>query len=95
MNKRLIYRSISRILKRGLEPYRWRRERQERRLRRNLRNGFSWRKSPEGKNLENYGSRKVTRIQVFFHRMANCHRKRSNLSKIKINGSWIDEKREI
>ncbi|RVW44893.1 V-type proton ATPase subunit a1 [Vitis vinifera] len=30
-NKRLIYRSISRILKRGLEPYRWRRERQERR----------------------------------------------------------------
>ena len=27
--------------------------------------------------------------------MANCHRKRSNLSKIKINGSWIVEEREI
>ena len=26
--------------------------------------------------------------------MANCH-KRSYLTKIKINGSWIDEKREI
>ena len=30
----------------------------------------------------------------FFHRMANCHR-RSNLTKIKINGSWIVEEREI
>ncbi|RVX06577.1 V-type proton ATPase subunit a1 [Vitis vinifera] len=30
----------------------------------------------------------------FFHRMANSHR-RSNLTKIKINGYWIVEKREI
>ena len=30
----------------------------------------------------------------YFHRMANCHR-RSNLTKIKNNGSWIVEEREI
>ena len=31
----------------------------------------------------------------FFHKMANSHRRRSNLTKIKINGYWIVEEREI
>ena len=31
----------------------------------------------------------------FFHRMANCHKRRSNLTKIKINGTWLGDEHEI
>ena len=38
--------------------------------------------------------KKGDRNTSFFHRMVNCHTK-SNLTKIKINGTWIVEEREI
>ena len=31
----------------------------------------------------------------FFHRMANSHRRRNCLSKIKINGIWLTEEQDI
>lgn len=31
----------------------------------------------------------------FFHKMANVHRRRNQLAKITINGSWATEEREI
>ena len=51
---------------------------------------ISWRQ----KSKEVWWLKEGDRNTSFFHMMANCH-KRSNLTKIKINGSWIDEKREI
>ena len=31
----------------------------------------------------------------FFHRMANAHRKRNMLSRVKINGFWLTEENEV
>ena len=31
----------------------------------------------------------------FFHKMADTHKKRNSLAKIKINGSWLTEKADI
>ena len=39
--------------------------------------------------------RKGDRKTGFFHKMANSHRRRNSLSKIKINGTWLTEEQEI
>ena len=39
--------------------------------------------------------REGDRNTSFFHRMANSHRRRNCLSKIKINGIWLIEEQEI
>ena len=31
----------------------------------------------------------------FFHRMANAHRRNNSMDKIKINGRWLEEEREV
>ena len=39
--------------------------------------------------------REGDRNTSFFHKMANSHRRRNCLSKIKINGTWLTEEQEI
>ena len=31
----------------------------------------------------------------FFHRMANAHKRRNNVDRIRINGVWLSEENEI
>lgn len=31
----------------------------------------------------------------FFYRMTNCHRRKNNMTKIKVNGTWLVEEHEI
>ena len=31
----------------------------------------------------------------FFHRMANAHRRNNSMDKIKINGVWLSEEKEV
>ena len=55
-----------------------------------MKNGFSWRQKSREVWLKE-GDKNTG----FFHKMANSHRRKNCLSKIKVNGTWLTEEQEI
>ena len=59
------------------------------------RSGRSWKKSLGGRSREKSGSRRVIGTLVFFHKMANSHRKRNNIDRIRIGDQWLTGTEEV
>ena len=70
--------------------YLWRSWKLERKQKGILKNGFSWRQKSREVWLKE-GDKNTG----FFHKMANSHRRKNCLSKIKVNGTWLTEEQEI
>ena len=62
---------------------------------RNSRSGRPWKKSLGGRSREKSGSRRVIGTLVFFHKMANSHRKRNNIDRIHIGDKFLNGTEEV
>ena len=63
-------------------------------LERFIKNGFLWKKRQGNKN-QGIWFKERDRNMRFFHRMTNAHRRRDQMARVKIDGVWVTQDKDL